>query len=346
MEESSKEEFTELKASSEAIDFLSSIGAAEMRRCVFEDSLVTVSEVGRELGDFKVSVEWTSHREQPCLLIHAYSHGDIDDTPSGTSILAYISLNLETLEQEQHEYVKLQDHQLDRKCHMVQCDGQLVVHKTTTVGEDVKRQSVSYPLSSLKGLVSEGSNLLLLRVLALRRNVPENMTFLSFSQDKSISTSTYRDLGYRQQMVEEKLVEVFGVERTVGLDIPATWHCFFLSDGHLASRVQVGSPISMRLLQFPPQTLTDDDTSVFEKRPLVWEEDMQMHSKFLDRKEELKAEHSSYMRKHPELRAMMADFLQFLLLRKPSNVFEFACEYFSPFASHRPPGGGFNTSSP
>lgn len=26
------------------------------------------------------------------------------------------------------------------------------------------------------------------------------------------------------------------------------------------------------------------DKPVFEKRPLVWEEDMQMHSKFLDRK--------------------------------------------------------------
>jgi hypothetical protein len=27
-----------------------------------------------------------------------------------------------------------------------------------------------------------------------------------------------------------------------------------------------------------------DDKPLFEKRPLVWEEDIQMHSKFLDRK--------------------------------------------------------------
>ncbi|XP_029605093.1 ciliogenesis-associated TTC17-interacting protein-like [Salmo trutta] len=62
--------------------------------------------------------------------------------------------------------------------------------------------------------------------------------------------------------------------------------------------------------------------------------------------EELKAENSSYLWQHPVLRATMADFLPFLLLRKPSNVFMFACEYFSPFVSHRPPGGTFNTSSP
>ncbi|XP_010887155.1 ciliogenesis-associated TTC17-interacting protein [Esox lucius] len=348
MEESATEEMEELKASREAIDFLSSIGAAEVQRCVFEDSLVTVSEAGRELGEFKLTVEWTSRREQPCLLLHARSHGAIDDTPCGTEITAYISLNLETLEQDHHEYIKLQDHQLDRKSHMVQHDGQLVVNKITTVGEEVKRQILSYPLSSLKGFVCEGSNLLLLRVLALRRNVPENMIFLSFSQDKNISTCTYRDLGCREQMVGEEVVEVFGVERSVDSveDIPATWHCYFLPDGHLASRVQVGSPVSMRLLQRPPETHTGDEILASMKKPLVWEEDMEMYSKFLDRKVELKAGHSSYLRKCPELRAMMSDFVQFLLLRKPSNVFVFAHEYFSPFASTRPSGGTFNTSSP
>ncbi|KAM9458820.1 ciliogenesis-associated TTC17-interacting protein [Salvelinus alpinus] len=349
-ETATTEEAEELKASSEAIAFLSSIRAAEMQRCLFEDSLVTVSEGGRELGEFKVTVERTICREQPCLLLHAHSHGSIDNTPCGTAITAYLSLNLETLEQNHHEYVKLQDHRLDRRCHMVQHDGQLVVNKTTTVGEEIRRQTLSYPLSSVKGLVSEGSNLLLLRVFALRKNVPENMTFLSFDQDTHISTSTYRELGCRQQTVGEEVVEVFGMERTVNSveDIPAMWHCYFLPDGHLASRVQVGSPVTMRLLLLPLQTHTEvrDDKPVFEKRSLVWEEDMQMHSMFLDRKEELKAEHASYLRQHPELRTMMADFLQFLLLRKPSDVFVFAREYFSPFASLQPPGSTFNTSSP
>ncbi|KAK6307626.1 hypothetical protein J4Q44_G00227740 [Coregonus suidteri] len=69
------------------------------------------------------------------------------------------------------------------------------------------------------------------------------------------------------------------------------------------------------------------------------QEDMQMHSNFLDRKEELKAAHASSLRQHPDLCTMMADFLQFLLLRKLSDVI-FACKDFSPFASHRTLGGG------
>lgn len=57
-------------------------------------------------------------------------------------------------------------------------------------------------------------------------------------------------------------------------------------------------------------------------------------------KEELKADHASYLRKHPEIRALISDFLQFLLLRKPDDVFQFAREYFLPFASRHPPEPG------
>ncbi len=157
-----------------------------------------------------------------------------------------------------------------------------------------------------------------------------------------------------------------------------------------------------------------DQIPVFEKKPLIWEEDMELYSKFLDRKvfitfnelvinviyysrwyiyiypwspwwnsetqylistwqyisleylwisykephrinfstskqicdsfhsfmtqEELKADYSSYVRQHPELKALLADFLQFLLLRKPQDVFSFARDFFAPFASQSPPG--------
>lgn len=52
---------------------------------------------------------------------------------------------------------------------------------------EVRRRTVLYPLFSLKGLVCEGSSLL----LPLRKNIPKNKTFLSFHQDTHISTSIY-----------------------------------------------------------------------------------------------------------------------------------------------------------
>lgn len=58
----------------------------------------------------------------------------------------------------------------------------------------------------------------------------------------------------------------------------------------------------------------------------------------------MKADHASYVRQHPELKALLADFLQMLLLRKPQDVFFFARDFFIPFDSQRSPDSTFNMS--
>lgn len=346
----------EWKASHEALAFMSGIEPAELLKCTFSDSLVTVSEGGRELGKFTVTAEVTRRVQQPCMLLHAQSQGAINDSPCGTTVTAYLTTDLEVLEEDYHEYVKLEGHSLDRRCHMVQRDGKMLIDKVTTVGEETTMESVSHPMSVLSGLVTEGSSLLLMRLMALRKTVPEHMTFISLDQGLRIIRTTFSELAPKQLEVGDETVEVFGVERIVHSveDGPTTWQCYFLADGHMASRVQVGSPVTMRLLQLQSQpkgghhchTHTHTHVTVFneivralgfEKIPLVLEEDMQMRSNFLARKEELKADHASYLRQHPEIRVLMSDFLQFLLLRKPEDVFQFAREYFLSFASRRPP---------
>lgn len=75
----------------------------------------------------------------------------------------------------------------------------------------------------------------------------------------------------------------------------------------------------------------------FGRKPLVWEEDLELYSKFLDRKEQLRLSHTSYLRQHPEAHALVSDFLLFLLLRRPEDVVTFAAEHFGPFAALRSP---------
>ncbi|XP_059200935.1 ciliogenesis-associated TTC17-interacting protein isoform X2 [Centropristis striata] len=304
-------ELTELKASDGAAAFMSSVEPAELLKCLCSDSLVTVSEGGRHLGRFSVTLEFTWRAQQPCLLLHAQSQGAIEDSPCGTTVTAYLTTDLEVLEEDYHEYVKLEGHSLDKRCRMVQHDGQMLMDKVTTVGEETTKESVSYPMSVLRGLVTEGSSLLLMRLFNLRQKVPEHMTFLSLDKGRHIIHTTFSELGLKQFEVGGESVEVFGVERVVHSveDGPTTWHCYFLADGHLASRVQVGSPVTMTLLKLPSQV-----EKGFEKIPLVLEEDMQMRSKFLDRKEELMADHASYLRQHPEIRALKTSS------RSPENI--------------------------
>ena len=47
---------------------------------------MTTSDAGKELGEFSVSVELARHSGQDCLLIHANSHGALDNVPMGTSV--------------------------------------------------------------------------------------------------------------------------------------------------------------------------------------------------------------------------------------------------------------------
>ena len=61
--------------------------------------------------------------------------------------------------------------------------------------------------------------------------------------------------------------------------------------------------------------------------------------------EELKGDHATYMRHHPELKALLADFLQFLLLRKPEDVVAFAADYFASFSPTTKIGSSYATSN-
>ncbi|KAI5613566.1 ciliogenesis-associated TTC17-interacting protein isoform X1 [Silurus asotus] len=338
------------KASKEALEFLSSIRPEDIDRCLFMDSMVTVSETGKDIGEFYVTVKNAVYNDEPCYLVHANSHGAIDNIPCGTSIMSYVSKSLETLEESHEEYMKLQEHTLDKKTHIVRQGNHLVVNRVISQKDEVKNQVFTFPLHTLQGFVSETSNLLIMRILAQQKKVPENLTFLSFDADTQVGMSTYRELEVTKQEVDKEMVEVFGIERTVSsaepLQTPATWHCYFLPDGHLAKRVQVGSSVTMNLLHLPPVTSEDERAhkSVFVKKPLVWEEDIELYSKFIDKKEEMKADYSSYIRQHPEIKALLADFLQMVLLRKPQDVFSFASDFFSAFDSRRPPLSSFEAS--
>lgn len=321
-----------ISPSKEAVSFADNIDPTELQRCVFTDNLVSLSESGRELGNFSVTVEFATRAQRPCVLVHAQSQGAIENSPCGTALTAYVTCDLEVLEEDYYEYMKLEDRSMEKRCHIVQCDGNICITKVTTEGLDVTKQSVSYPMSLARAFITEGSNLLLMRLFALKKRVPENMTFISIDQSLHIISATFGELGMEQQEIGGECVDVFGIKKTLHFSENShqTWHCYFLSDGHMVSRVQMGSPMVMRILLLPSR---QEKVVEIEKMSLSWEEDMQMRSKFLDRKEELKADHASFLRHHPEIRALISDFLQFLLLRKPDNVFQFAKDYFLPFGS-------------
>lgn len=48
------------------------------------------------------------------------------------------------------------------------------------------------------------------------------------------------------------------------------------------------------------------------------------------------ADHRCYLLEHPDLRAVLSDFVQAVLLRKPANLIPFTQQYFESFLKFRP----------
>ncbi|ETE71332.1 putative protein C2orf62, partial [Ophiophagus hannah] len=270
----------------------------EIQPCLFEESMVAISESGETIGTFSVSVKWACYsldgwQEEDCFLVRANSKGTIDG---------------------------FRDHPVETKTQEVKRHGQLYVTKTT-VEKD--------------GLISESANFLVLRVMARRQSLPQNAIFLSFDSDQHVCTSTYYIIIWFLAQLCHWLLPL-SRSPTTNAESPINFLHFLLPPSrHLSCRVQVGSPATMVILQMPILIDIDepDPRPVFEKVLLDWEED-----------EELQASHATYVRRHPELNTLLADFLQLLLLRKPDDVVTFAAEFFTPFSAQQPPCRSFRSS--
>ncbi|KAH0513485.1 Natural resistance-associated macrophage protein 1 [Microtus ochrogaster] len=239
---------------------------------------------------------------------------------------------------------------MERKMSILKQDDQMVVTRSVKEGEETKTGVSVFPCQSLKGFVSSAANLVLLRVMAWQRSVPSGARFLALDTEGKLCYCTYQSLGFQTIQPGHQQAEMFIVEQTIHSeeDIPFSCQFYLLSDGHLAKRVQVGSPGCCIITKMP--LLREEDVieppPQFDKKPLVWEEDLELYSKFLNRKEQLRLSHTSYLRQHPEAQALISDFLLFLLLRRPEDVVTFAAEHFGSFEVLRPPIPALRDKSP
>ncbi|XP_078490566.1 ciliogenesis-associated TTC17-interacting protein-like [Ciona intestinalis] len=339
------------QADETGIQFLKNIDPEELRLCFFRDQLVTVSEDGSAVGEFTASVERVTEAGKKLVLIHASSHGKVDGTPMGTTITTYLQPeSLEVLRQEHIEFVKLPGHELEKKTEMDRDmeNGDLVIKRMVTKGNEIRKSKHRFTAKQTAGFVTEGSNLLLQRLM-IRQGLNTEISFITLDSEAGyLVKASYRPLPERSQTVVTKEIQVSGIERRVASvhDVPYTWQSFFMPDGHLTLRIQVGSPAIVTLEKVPRliQREIVEPKPVFEKKKLIWEEDMEMNSRFLQRKEELKAGHEKYLREHPDATALIADFFQFLLLRRPDDVVGFAADFFSSFSSSFPEAPAYQHS--
>ncbi|XP_062482747.1 ciliogenesis-associated TTC17-interacting protein [Pezoporus occidentalis] len=337
--------------------FLNLIGPGELDQCLFTETLDVVAAEAQPRdtawGQWWVSARWAPYKREgeqvrSCLLVQAGCRRRQDGVPASNSLKAYVTPEMETLEQEEQECLERRLYPVRRRTHMVSHQHGMTVTKTLQEGEaEPQCWSFIYSRAELRGLLPEGASLLLLRVLARRREVPPGLVFPTINTEGHLCTVSYCALGVQPQAVGSAEAEVFVIERAVhaGAGDSTVWHSSFLPSGRLARLVQVGSPMVMCLQDEPvPATETGGvkPQPPFPKQPLDWEEDIQLFSWFLDRKGELQEYHTAYIQQHPELQVLLSDFLLALLLQQPQDPVSFAAEFFghkeppkTPFTSSR-----------
>ncbi|XP_042640143.1 ciliogenesis-associated TTC17-interacting protein isoform X2 [Tyto alba] len=281
-----------------AAEFLRRIGPGELERCLFAETLEGVAARDRARarwpGQWWLVARWAPYERagepaRRCLLVRAGSRGRQDGVPSSGTLKAYVTPQLETLEQEELERLELQAQPVERRTHIVSHQHGITVTKSLQEGE--------------------------------------------------------RSLGVQWQAVGSAEAEVFVIERAMHTitGVSTTWHSSFLPNGRLARLEQVGCPMLVFLQDESvlSETGRGEPRPLFPKQPLDWEEDIQLRSWFLDRKEELQASHAAYIHRHPELWVLLADFLQALLLQQPHDPVSFAAQFFAP---QEPPSSLFASS--
>ncbi|CAE1320631.1 unnamed protein product [Acanthosepion pharaonis] len=241
---------------------------------------------------------------------------------------------------------------LDRKTLFVLKNDRYIYTKILTNGNEVSRFRKAWLISDVPTLILEGANILLVRALIYRKHIPASFVVASIDSDGNLCNSDYSDLGASVKEICNEFVPVIGLQRSIySKDNSISWRYFLTAEGFLLVRQQVGSPVIMKVAQIPLKYSDKGDKkddiseTMFKKRPLEWEKDMELKSKFTDKKgtymnnfsvylghkpeEDIDSAFQLYLQKRPDLEKLIFEFMQHLLLNKPDDVFVCAAHFFS-----------------
>lgn len=329
------------RPSASAIHFLRSIDDSDYKKLDFSDRLTTFSDNGKEVGSFSISVSSSSSNgfsEGGGFVVRASSVGRLDGMLCGTKLTSHVSRHmLETIEHHQHDFLFLSDESFKRDTDIVKQANGFLISQTTSRGQDVKKTTRFVEHRNACGLITEGADLIIQRILALKGDIPSDFQLISFDVNCNIGPAKYERLQEQIETSPGMSSGLFGVCRTVATwkDKPLTWHSYLTSTGQLTFRHQIGSTVSMRLV---PTDRAENGEDVGSAVLNCTESESTKRKSFASSYSNGKTKSSvvdskTYLRHHPELNSITTDFLQLLLIQKPTNVPLFAANYFSALSS-------------
>nr|CAH8848654.1 unnamed protein product [Trichobilharzia regenti] len=325
--------------------FLEELDNEKLTSAVFDDSLMCYAHNNKPIGSYECCVKKEEEGALNLITVKASSTTLLGEIHSTSTLKARLLPSLETVSQTKVETTVMSGKVIEKSFSVKLVEDVYDVRVTESVDGEIKSSFKNeIPNSSLSGLITEGADLIFQRILVKSpSSVP--LEVIGFDPDYNLATVSYINLGERSIFVGDNELFVKGIQRIVHSKscLPSSWQNYFMDDGHLILRVQVGSPIIVKANTIPELFKKEEylPKPIIPQISLNWEDDLELYSRFLDRKGEIKAQYLLYLRDHPEIRDMISDFIKSLLLHKPDEVVKYAVEYFKSFSTRALPSETF-----
>ncbi|KAG7210414.1 hypothetical protein KM043_011946 [Ampulex compressa] len=280
----------------------------------------------------------------------------VDDCFGGSSTTCSVTENLHCLEEKRTEFIH-RDDGLREKTIFIGAEEDLYhINVTHTCPCNKHMEKKDIPFCRNNKILSEGGNILLMRYLAIV-NYKGTFSLECLTINGDVAISDYTCTTAEDMNLTDQDLAMYTIDRKIytedGLAQNIKTH--LTSDGRILRHDWIDAPYFLKIN--PLIDLSVPIKSAQIETPLKdrWTEDIEMFSKYLDMKVIFSltvvdvdgnweyhcfylqtrnmSECIEYLDDHPEIKQLIADYTQTLLIVKPVNVLEFTVQHFKAFAT-------------
>nr|XP_034180381.1 ciliogenesis-associated TTC17-interacting protein isoform X2 [Osmia lignaria] len=247
-------------------------------------------------------------------LVHVQSSMSIDGHFGGSKVTSSATSKFHCLEEKRTEFVY--DNGFHEKVIFMGIeDNNYYVKLTRICPCDKSTETKDLSFCSNDKLISEGVNILLMRYLAII-NYEGTLCFESITIDGDLTVSSYTCTPMEQMEIDGHFLDVYIIERKICKQDGTTYliKTYLTPKGRILRHNWLDVPYILRINPLADPKIPQKTMRIEAPLKDHWEEDIEMFSIYLDMKYSKTAEQKEYLADHPEVKQLIADYVQTLLV--------------------------------
>ncbi|XP_068632891.1 uncharacterized protein [Battus philenor] len=280
------------------------------------------------VGGITINVE-TLGEDKGKFLVQVVSHSSKEAAKTGSKIVSIVDCKLHTLEENRSEYIEKKGKHKEKRNYMAICESGYYNKVTRICGDRHLIKRFYHTFEEAHNFLLEGANIVLMRYVGLTRyrGCIKTDTVLI---DGTVCESIYVCLGVSHAVVNGKPFFVVKIERHI-IEPSGYIHQTLLVlslRGYVVSQEWANNSYVIHINPLLRVVSEKDEIEAHEPLRDTWRQDLQLLSDYLDFKTTRTSEGGRYVSENGELTGTIRDYLQAVLLLRPSDTLHFTRHYF------------------